>query len=416
MIEPYVTRKRGSLTVPLTSTSFSATAKTWWKNGPVETSTVVGTNSTYKMISDVYKKYGAGRWKYGDVDICTKTVTCVPHAYGPFTNPGCHKIPSGDAHFEGSVVLKPVEDETFPTVGQSDWARLGGRLNDLLPTIRPKTDLFVFIAELRDLNVMIEFFRKRADTMIEQAAATDLTYHFALAPFASEALAIVQNAKNIRNRLKALRAGAGKVHDAKCGLTVTLDKTRSISSSGYSWRPTGCTGICPNGIAAGAMVIETSKSAKLSCAVKYRYEMPRQLSTWEGHLHDILLASGVIPTVESMWELVPFSFVLDWVFNTSRLFKTLHLDALDSDDIKTEIIDLCISEKLETKTVATPNRMCTGFNGLSGDGAVFSKMSYKRMSGERALGSLSGPWLKWPSFTAVHLGASLTYMLGKSRR
>jgi hypothetical protein len=305
-------------------------------------------------------------------------------------------------------------------------SRLLGKLEGKLPTIRPDYDLFVFLAELKDvksvwdatlvrLGKLLKLSHRvvRASTLVDvllkgvrnsdkplkymanRGGSEYLMYHFALKPLVTDLVKIIATLFDWRDRVKAVEEGLGKVHD----LTTSIPEYYfdiSETSDNLKW---------PGHCAVGACFepsIEGKVKHKLSATIKYRYVMPKTLWGPLDSIEQFLTAIGVAPTVESFWNLVPFSFVLYLFLNTDNLLKGGGLVSLDANDVQVEILDFClVLKEFESTRLISP--WCHSDNGIADQLDI---KRFVRWTGEDALEQLSW-WVKPPSFMAVSLGAAL---------
>lgn len=400
-------RVRGSLTEPVTETSYTSAA--WWDSSP---QSKVRYKRHYKQIADQYEKYGDGVWHYKPVCMERVDEEEVVGPYGPFVNLGC--CDSDVTHNVGGDSCPPQSyvGEYQLSIPAKAYARLGGRVEARLPSLRPDFDLFVFLVELKDLKELIHLFQLKGNTILEKAADKNLSLHFGLFPLIEDAKEILKSAKRLMSKLDRLRQGEGKVHDLKTSFHQA--EPDLLDDQVWStWRPYGCVGTCPNGYPASSCVVYETLSYKCSATVKYRYKLP-PIDDLFDELASLLTAWGIMPNLESYWELVPFSFVVDWFLNTDRIFS--QFSPLDKNEIKTEIIDCCVaSYSVQERRVAF-NRMCAGLNGESPKGYALKRaIKYERVVGGKAWEMLSGPWFKIPGFMQLHLGASLLIQMWRKK-
>jgi hypothetical protein len=125
---------------------------------------------------------------------------------------------------------------------------------------------------------------------------------------------------------------------------------------------------------------------------------------WAGEsaLSSLITALGFMPNVGTVWEKVPFSFVLDWVFNTKQLFKRLSLFELGYD-LETEIIDFCLVHRSVKRSTWDYSDLQMGYTNTA---AVDETDVCARYCGSEAWSKLSW-WIRLPSFMQLALGASL---------
>jgi hypothetical protein len=120
----------------------------------------------------------------------------------------------------------------------------------------------------------------------------------------------------------------------------------------------------------------------------------------------VLNAFNLVPNLSTAWEMFPFSFVVDWVFNTEKLLSAC--DYQDPHDVQVDIIDLCVTEKIFQTDTVEISLPC-----FSESGTVYESVvsHFKRTTGTDALYSRI-PWIKIPTFMQFTLGAALGWTVG----
>lgn len=288
--------------------------------------------------------------------------------------------------------------------------RLGGKIESRLPSLRPDFDLLVFLWEIGEVAELVNLFKTQVGTLMDKITGKDLEMHFAVLPLLGEAQSIIDIVESIFHRYNQVLAGAGKVHDLKA--SVTVPETKSLIPQEPWSSLTECTHAYPYGMPCSTLCTTQRIRDYYSAVVKYRYAMPEHATDFGAKLAKILTAIGFAPNFESYWQVIPFSFVVDWVFNTDRLFKQLHLDA-NNLDVSTEIIDCCVTRRVVVTENREYNRPCFSCVADGTTGAEKVCTTLDRGVGEEAYEMLNGPWFKMPGFMQLHLGASLLWQLHK---
>jgi hypothetical protein len=214
-----------------------------------------------------------------------------------------------------------------------------------------------------------------------------------------------------KDRIWTLIKGMGKVH------TLRASASNSIAAPAIQFVG------CPQGYSAcnyeGCTVygnqniwdpdvryinLTHAKSVKVSLTFKYTYRCNFDLKSFASTLEGMLAALGFLPNAESVWEKVPFSFVVDWFINTDKLLDRINLGS----DTYVEIIPLqeCLAVKREVTATATNYAPC-----LKGCGMTIYSSDYTRETGI-GVGSKYVPWTKWPSLGQMITGAALGVSLG----
>jgi hypothetical protein len=87
---------------------------------------------------------------------------------------------------------------------------------------------------------------------------------------------------------------------------------------------------------------KTILSSTLLCT--YTYKKPSFLDGWA----EIM---GLYPTPKRIWDAIPFSFLIDWVFKIGDMLAQLDID----ENLKIKLLDYCDSVKVETVYYGTRN-------------------------------------------------------------
>lgn len=194
----------------------------------------------------------------------------------------------------------------LPVVGPSD-AFLSAQLVSLTNPSRPVVDVPVFVAELGDIP---KLFAQATGSLVKKVAKGHLTANFALRPLLADLLDMLDNAKNINDRMKELNAlqrkglsrtrnlwsGSNSSFDTLsvssspiwCGVTMRRTKMTTVKVWGHvKWKPDGS--------------FPTTDDAMLRAAYRAIYGLTIDLST--------------------AWELIPFSWLIDYFSNLGDLLK-----------------------------------------------------------------------------------------------
>jgi hypothetical protein len=137
----------------------------------------------------------------------------------------------------------------------------------------------------------------------------------------------------------------------------------------------------------------------VKAVVKFKYSLPDSLEVAEKSLSYILATLGLLPSIESAWEKVPFSFVLDWFLNTSLLFRKIKLGADALINVKVE--DVCVVVRRTGIVRDTVEGPCTS----SKAGHVVRRFKYERTVGRDLETYL--PIFNMPSMSQLLTGLAL---------
>lgn len=400
-------RTRGSMDVP--SSVRMVNEDYWWGSTHWQRSFP---EPDYDCFTDIYQHYGTGVWPYKPCthvkSRCQYGFTRTPDIQG-YT---CAQTGQFFSYrpYHGRQVMNYFWDNPFSSIDTSGaicpeklinrvWGRIEGRLPDLKGDA---PDFTVFISELGELRETFDFLLEK--TRARMLAGAHLSWSFGVVPFIYDIERIFYTLVQWHKRLNGLLQGVGKVHDLAANV-VYLEPTRN-----------SFIGRCPHGGVADSQsracgyFESTQVTHRVGITVKYVYHFPDFLFKWEADVYNFLRVTGLIPDSTTVWEKIPFSFVVDWVFNTDRLFKSLGLNER-GHGLKVKIIDVCLTEKLRKHETAAFRRLCLDdFNAP----AKRQVEIFRRTTGDKALSIINGSdwWFRPPSFTAVLLGLSLSELLG----
>lgn len=224
-----------------------------------------------------------------------------------------------------------------------------------------------------------------------------LSWSFGVAPTITELEASSGVLKRIYQHVKDLHTGAGKVHTTQSHVVTGTSMCTELPIS------------CPYGECNLPHRYFKTDETKFTLGVtaKYRYHFPEYMFGFMSRLMPVLSSLNLVPNVSTTWEMFPFSFVLDWIVNTQKVFD--YCSALkDPHDVQVDIIDLCVTEKIVTSTLIEAEFPCFGSRHKILESSV---TQFERTTGTNALYARI-PWVKWPTNMQITLGAALAWAVG----
>jgi hypothetical protein len=409
---PGLNRERGSLDKPY-STDNMVTGNRYFDGDLFETDLVSCSGTAYKYIADQYTPYGIGVWRYKP---CF-SVKSLHHNSGALEYPcvGCQNEGSSTPKGQtcsgptGNNALWSLEESLFPDSVQlpvAERQRLNQRMNAKLPSIgKDVPDLAVFIAELGEIATLFDFIKRKWLEKITRrtqfASAAYITWSFGFAPMISDLQKIYENLWKWHERIQRVREGIGKVHDLTVGTVWTDTNTKSIT--GLDCLECNFPD-CKGNYSSWETESNITEFNKANLTVKYRYSWPSGMDNIDNSVYGFLAANRFIPDIESVWEAIPFSFVVDWFVYTQPFFDAL--SSVGNHDVEVKIVDACLTLKkkrgVETGFFDKPSR---SIRYRKSDEQLFY-----RWVGEEAFSKLC--WsIKLPTFSQFLLGASLVDIL-----
>lgn len=250
-------------------------------------------------------------------------------------------------------------------------------------------------------------FRQRLQNGTVQVAAGDwLAWQFAIAPYIDDIRKLVKQSDKIRSTFGQLRKGLGKVHTLRV-FAERSNKDDSAFGEKFTCR-NGCEGCpIPANLSSYSDPFVSHKESRTAqravLTLKYTYTMP----AWAEEM--MSLGEALVSYVKAgfskktVFELIPFSFVLEWFLNADPLVTgdIFGRKTNPDTDCVVTIVESCLTYILEEGMTCVN----TDDRGISTTEVGTGKYVY-RWVGEEALNRLN--WIvKLPSFMQIALGAAL---------
>lgn len=410
MSDEMYSRIRGSKELKLNKSTYS-----WTENGGT---THYGpydyvSSGEGSVMKDVYAKYGDARWPFKPCESQKVQFSRSLKTLEYYRVPDCHfydypNLNWGNGAFlvpippsiEGRLPVTPdgVLSDSWKDLPQHNWERLANRFQNELPSLGSECpEYYVFLSEIRDVLTTFDFVK--AKTLLDKVANGFLAWSFGVAPTIGELKATSGVISRVYDHIADLRDGAGKVHTTQSH--VVLSETDVYDEADYC--PFHSTRLC------GSHSLwrhKTDRRIILGVTAKYRYHFPEYMYDIVAKMMPVLSAFNLVPNISTNWEMFPFSFVVDWLVNTEKVFRMSQLQ--DPHDVQIDIIDLCVTEKVIQTDVVEFNAPC-----FSETGIIFESIlsHFQRTTGTNALNSRI-PWIKIPTFMQFTLGAALGWTTG----
>lgn len=257
-----------------------------------------------------------------------------------------------------------------------DWDGLSARaFQAMRPSMKGDTSLLNFLYELKDFKHLAKAalgaFRRKESVIYsilneigitKQAFLTSvskgqtlqhlsqlyLSYNFAWKPFVSDVVSLVSALSGFEKKWKEFVKRANTPQQRYWGYTIP--GTESAESVYYT------TDVGPPGGSVGfftpyARIRVRKKSddgIRYHATMRYRYKLPSDALSAAGLIKGLLDSLGVRRNPAILWNAIPYTFILDWVVNVSKLLDSVSLDNLE---VQTEITEFCHSAK-RSKTVS----------------------------------------------------------------
>lgn len=266
-----------------------------------------------------------------------------------------------------------VTNGTIGSLNSVDWNALGAQaLSAMLPSLNEGMSLATFLVELKDFKHLGESIIARAtklkwgqraylnkeifsratglrkkNTVVRNASSAYLSWMFAWKPLYQDVVKAVQNILAWKTRVDEYVRRAGSIQQRYYGINLTspvISTNRVITSGFYH------SGMYNSVYPGLNFIIEEydAKPVRYSATMRYRYTMPAELIKAANGLDGLLDVLGVNPTIGTLWNAIPFSFIVDWVVNVGSYLERLKVDNIDLRS-RTEILDFCHSIKVKRK-------------------------------------------------------------------
>jgi hypothetical protein len=297
-----------------------------------------------------------------------------------------------------------------------------GALQSMLPAIKAELSLVNSIYELKDLkslassitlgmNTVQSFFRKiegfgsgfSLRRLLRGASDNYLQYKFNVGPLLHDVASLFKATHSIEKRLRTLINESARLQTKHFHYVFReFEDTEGTSTSSYqlagdSYPVTikGCT----------ATLHTQWEASQFNATIRYNYNLP-ELRGEHALLLGLLDGLGVNLNPQIIWNAIPWTFVIDWVFDVSRFLKQFTVHNIEP---VVNIRNYCWSIKRARKTYGflTVGENPFGMPFISNSSMpTINDTSYRRV-------------VKWPSYswiqssglspTEVTLGAALAF-------
>lgn len=291
-----------------------------------------------------------------------------------------------------------------------DWDGLSARaFQAMRPSLKTDFSLLNFLYELKDFKHLakaaIGAFRSKESVILrllneigitkqsflasvnkgqtlQHLSQLYLSYNFAWKPFVSDVVQLVSALTGFEKKWKEFVKRANTNQQRYWGYSIP--GTESPESVYYT------TDVGPPGGSVGDFTpyarVRVRKKAddgiRYHATMRYRYKLPSDALSAAGLVKGLLDSLGVRRNPAILWNAIPYTFILDWVVNVSKLLDSVSLDNLE---VQTEIVEFCHSAKRKktvSLTVQTNYQIGGSYNWTSErEMRVLTKTHYRRAVG-----------------------------------
>lgn len=205
---------------------------------------------------------------------------------------------------------------------------------------RPSVNLGESLGELQDLPRMLKTSAKgfhdtwrsmrgsRTSFGPKKVADHWLNTQFGWLPFLSDLRGLYKTTRQLHWKLKRLRQYNGKWE--KRGGTFDTDTTQSVPS-----HVTNTVGLWPSpagvlNVSGGERKYTLTTSRRVWFVARFRYYIPGKPGSWQWTARAVALLYGLQPSPSLIWELTPWSWLIDWWSNVGDVIANLSSSVLDN--------------------------------------------------------------------------------------
>jgi hypothetical protein len=333
-----------------------------------------------------------------------------------------------------------------------DLWRLSQAWEKMKPKLEPQMDLLVFLAEFSEVPALLLSLKEKflkvftslgedsiryidglkilkrsegkrgvlkvvANETADSISNEWLEYNFALAPLVDDLIGLINGLLSFRKALEELEDGACKPQKAHASYTSTEEgyEVLQAETCGYC---ASVGGTCPYGAPVDDYESFTGTrcrilhpggvTTRIGVTAYYQYTLPPEFQGLYRSISGLAGALGINPGVGTIWELIPFSFVLDWVWPIGNTLNKLKVDAVP---VKTRLMDICFTKRVTTPILIQGRHLCP----LSQEQTYATGQldQYKRIVGSEFLTSI--PAFRWPNWVQLSLGAAIGKLFSRNR-
>lgn len=377
-------------------------------------------------IKDFYEKYGVGIWRYKPVQHVkaffnndsvvplngTRDYPCCASGDAVFAgeNELFHFLPQeaqAATKYRGNPALFPdleldpngSNSQLWNVVLPEDWERLQRRFENRLPSLSNSPDYSVSLKEFKDVTRIHHFATQKHTNLVAKATGGLLSYQYGMKQIANDIVGLVDGYAHVAYELEDIKKACGKVHDTHASVKRILDD----SSIGSQACPFGYT--YPFYCGQGGWSVVNRTGYRIGVTAKYIYQPPFQFENLITDTLEALYQWKLVPDVVSLWDMIPYSFVVDWFVNTDKFFER-YRNVTHPYDFKVHIKEMTNSFKYFTECDVFVTCPIYGLKNK----VIYSEGSsyFAREVGPDSFYNRL-PWFTWPSLYEVVLGLALGF-------
>jgi hypothetical protein len=228
----------------------------------------------------------------------------------------------------------------------------------LLPSFNEGNSLINFVLELKDFRRIFHHWEKKQSvwentkrTLLhvnkdkrarENVSDALLAYSFGWAPFVGDLIAFYKGLQKFAGRIRWLRRNAGKPLTNRLQWKIRESSSTTLKSSGGMNLGFTGNGSIESWPGYSYKVLDSDAiSEYYHATLLYRYSVPK-MSDVELKIRAFLDMIGVRLDAGIIWNALPWTFVVDWVWDVGSYLRSFSVDNLG---LTTEVLDFSHSVK-----------------------------------------------------------------------
>jgi len=220
-----------------------------------------------------------------------------------------------------TVVSTYIANHVTSYLDLSDLDELGASLVDAVRPTNPSVDTATTVAELFNEG---KFFSLTPDSSL---SGNYLNYSFGIAPTVSFVKDFTTAARSADAILEQYERDAGKLVRRQWDLPKDITSDQGSGTLWTRWRFPSDTDQGFTYDLQGGWKWDRKRVIKRRFAGAFTYPLP--VEGWRRTLAEFERLYGVMPGIDTAWELVPFSFVVDYFSNAGSVLSNLNAFTLD---------------------------------------------------------------------------------------
>lgn len=259
------------------------------------------------------------------------------------------------SYYEGEVmVAPPVSTPSFLSLGFSDAEAYGPSCWNLFKPAQPDVPVSVFLAELRDMPGLVF---KKLDSF-RSLGNNYLAYQFGWKPFLSDLRKWYKSIIKVDRRIAQLKRDNGQYIKREGTLFSDVEQNTSEVAARLNNNIYGVP------FKSGTIRDDVTTSTRCWFSARFKYYIPGLNHPTLGKARAIQELWDLKITPEQVWELIPFSWLVDWFTNTGDLISNLMSQI--EDNLVAKYAYVMLEKTVHTERVASLTHSVVTGDYLSG--------------------------------------------------